>query len=73
MNEQSLAMVLLHFVWQGAVLAAVAALLFRIAASPQVRYVVGCTLLTAMLCAPIVTALWPGRAPSSAARGRCGR
>ena len=49
---------LIHFVWQGAVIGALAAAAFRVAAqrSPNARYVIGCVGLAAMLAAPIVTA-----------------
>lgn len=60
---------LLHFLWQGAVIAATAAVALRLlhGARPQIRYAVGCAALTAMLVAPIGTALvltdGPMRAP----------
>jgi len=54
---------LVHFVWQGAVIAAVAAIglwLLR-HGSPQTRYVLACVGLAAMLASPVATAwrLWP--------------
>ena len=50
---------LLHFLWQGAGIAAmafVAALLAARTAPPQTRYVVACIALVAMVAAPLVTA-----------------
>ena len=50
--------VLIHFVWQGAMLAVAAALMLRACRhrSASVRYVVACGALAAMLAAVIVTA-----------------
>ena len=50
---------LLHFVWQGAVIAAGAACLLRLLRSSkaQVRYAIACGALATMLAAPIATAL----------------
>ncbi|MGH2397661.1 MAG: hypothetical protein ACRDFW_11890, partial [bacterium] len=49
---------LLHFVWQGALiaLAAAASLWLLRSASSQARYTVACAALAAMLAAPVVTA-----------------
>ncbi len=49
---------LVHFVWQGAALAAAAAAVMWLLRhrSPQTRYAVACSALLAMLAAPIVTA-----------------
>ena len=49
---------LVHFVWQGAVIALLAALALRLFRSsrPHVRYVLACAALGAMLAAPVVTA-----------------
>ena len=45
---------LLHFVWQGALIAMFAALILRLLRSsrPQLRYAVACAALTAMLVVP---------------------
>ena len=53
---------LLHFVWQGAVIAAGAACLLRLLTSSkaQVRYAIACLALAAMLAAPIATAIMNG-------------
>ncbi|HUL74943.1 MAG TPA: M56 family metallopeptidase [Vicinamibacterales bacterium] len=60
---QALAWALLHFVWQGALLALGALVLFRLLArSASARYVVGVTALAAMLAAPIGTTAWLARA-----------
>lgn len=50
---------LLHFVWEGALIAASAALVLRLlrTSRPQLRYAVACAALTAMLIAPAATAL----------------
>jgi uncharacterized protein (TIGR03435 family) len=57
---------LVHFVWQGAALAAIAGGLLRLLRrrSPQARYAVACAGLFAMLAAPIVTASALSRAVS---------
>ena len=52
---QALGWALLHFLWQGAALAAIAAAAMAIARRPAARYVIGVCLLTAMLLAPAVT------------------
>ena len=64
---------LIHFVWQGAVLAAVAAAALQLARrrSPTVRYVIGCAVLAAMLASPVMTAralMTPDGPPGSMAR-----
>ena len=48
---------LLHFLWQGTVLAAVAALLMGLCRKASSRYAAGVLCLVAMLAAPIVTYL----------------
>ena len=55
---QTLAWSLLHFLWQGAAIAAAAALGLRLLrrGSPQARYVLACAALAAMLASPAVTA-----------------
>ena len=58
---------LIHFVWQGAAIALVAALALRLTErrSANVRYVIGCVALAAMLAAPAVTVRLIWTAPSS--------
>ena len=65
---QSAGWALMHFVWQGAAIAVLAAAALRLTArrSANVRYVIGCVALALMLAAPAVTA-----APALA-RERCG-
>jgi uncharacterized protein (TIGR03435 family) len=48
---------LVHFVWQGAIIALLAGAALRLlrSASSQTRYVVGCAALAAMLASPIIT------------------
>jgi uncharacterized protein (TIGR03435 family) len=61
---------LVHFLWQGAVIAAVYAIVRRWvgqARSPQVRYVLACAALAAMVIAPIVTFSFSGATDSSSA------
>ena len=55
---------LVHFVWEGAVIAAIAAILLRALRdrSPQSRYAVACGALLVMLAAPAVTAVALARA-----------
>ena len=50
---------LLHFVWQGSLIALCAALALRVPRSsrPHVRYCVACVALGVMLAAPVVTAI----------------
>jgi len=52
---QSLGWALLHFLWQGAALAAMAAGAMAIVRRPATRYVIGICALAAMLLAPAVT------------------
>jgi len=64
---------LIHFVWQGLLVAAVTWLLLNLFArqTSNIRYVVGCLGLSAMLLSPIVTSTWlastltPGTTPTS--------
>jgi len=46
---------LIHFLWQGAALAALAAIAMRLCRQSSLRYLVGVTFLGLMLAAPIVT------------------
>src|SRR5690242_1539296 len=50
-----LGMALLHFVWQGAGLAALAALAFALTRNPRARYAAGVLALVLMAAAPLVT------------------
>jgi uncharacterized protein (TIGR03435 family) len=56
---------LVHFVWQGASIALLAALALRLLRSrrPQSRYLAACLALTAMLAAPVITAIVMTSAP----------
>ena len=49
---------LVHFVWQGAVLAVAAAIALRLCRhrSANTRYVIACMALAAMLASPVITA-----------------
>ena len=62
---------LIHFVWQGAALAAVAGGLMWLLRhrSPEARYGVACVALIAMLAAPIITAMTLSRSVSVAGAG----
>jgi len=50
-----LGLTLLHFIWQGAALAALAALAMALTKSASARYALGIAALLAMVAAPIVT------------------
>ena len=52
---QTLAWSLLHFLWQGAAIAAVAAAFMVVLRKPATRYLVGITALALMLCSFVVT------------------
>src|ERR1700746_2158672 len=52
---RALAWALLHFLWQGIALAALAAAAMAVIRSASVRYVVGVSALVLMLAAPLVT------------------
>ena len=58
---------LIHFVWQGAAIAAAASVLLRLTRhrSASTRYVIACVGLAAMLAAPLVTARLMWTTPSS--------
>lgn len=57
--KDALALALVHFLWQGALLAFVAAVLMRLVhGSAQARYAIGVATLCAMVAAPAVTAAW---------------
>ena len=56
---QALAWALLHFLWQGALLALAAMALFRVFRdSASARYIAGIVTLAAMLAAPVATTMW---------------
>lgn len=52
-----IAWALVHFLWQGTVLALIAALLMRLSSSSSVRYLIGVSTLAAMVMAVLVTTL----------------
>src|SRR5512147_2898405 len=54
---------LLHFLWQGILIAAVYAAVRRGAARPEVRYLLACAALAAMAAAPVAT--WIALRPPS--------
>ena len=63
--KDALALALVHFIWQGALLAIVGALLMRITRVPTVRYAIGVATMVAMLLAPVMTFLAIQRAASA--------
>ena len=67
---QTIGWALIHFVWQGAAIAAVASALLTIARrrSSSVRYAIACVGLAAMLAAPLLSArlLWTMDSSSTA-------
>jgi len=68
---RALGWALLHFVWQGALVAGLAALAFRLLRghSPQARYAVGCAALLLMLAAPVATGIAAYEPAASLAAG----
>ena len=54
-SVRALATALLHFLWQGSLIALAAAVLMRVARTAAVRYGIGIGALVAMLAAPAVT------------------
>jgi beta-lactamase regulating signal transducer with metallopeptidase domain len=64
--KDALALALVHFLWQGAVLALVGALLMRVMKIPAVRYAIGVATMFAMLLAPVLTTLTITRAEAGA-------
>lgn len=54
---------LLHFLWQGILIAAVYAAVRRSAARPEIRYLLACAALAAMAAAPVAT--WIALRPAS--------
>ena len=55
---------LLHFVWQGAALAALLAAALMVSRNANVRYALGIGTLTLMVAAPVVTFAWLNRTPA---------
>ena len=49
---------LVHFLWQGALIGALAALAIRLSRSATIRYAIGVAALVTMALAPIATATW---------------
>ena len=65
---QRLGWTLLHFLWQGALIAAIYAAVRMTPASARARYLIACACLLAMALAPAVRYFWPSgtAAPASA-------
>ena len=63
---EQLGWTLIHFLWQGALVAAIYGIARR-SRTPQLRYLLACVALTAMVAAPIVTyiAITPASAPAN--------
>jgi|CXWK01.1.fsa_nt_gi beta-lactamase regulating signal transducer with metallopeptidase domain/protein involved in polysaccharide export with SLBB domain len=53
--KDALALALVHFIWQGALLGITGGLLIRLAKTPSIRYAIGITTMVAMLAAPALT------------------
>jgi len=53
--KDALALALVHFIWQGALLAAAGWVLIRVSKTPSIRYVIGIATMGAMLSAPALT------------------
>ena len=53
--KDALALALVHFIWQGALLGITGGLLIRLAKTPSIRYAIGITTMVAMLAAPVLT------------------
>ena len=58
---------LLHFVWQGAALGALFAVLLATSRKPNVRYAIGVATLILMMVVPALTFVWLTRAPAPVA------
>jgi beta-lactamase regulating signal transducer with metallopeptidase domain/protein involved in polysaccharide export with SLBB domain len=66
--KDALALALVHFLWQGAALALIAAVLKRfVRNSAQARYAIGVATLCAMVAAPVATTMWLMQTPAQAA------
>ncbi|MEZ5404387.1 MAG: GWxTD domain-containing protein [Bryobacteraceae bacterium] len=63
-GNATLAWALLHFLWQGALIATALAVALRFAASPRVRYALACAALAAMTLAVPVTCLTAAAPPA---------
>lgn len=61
---QALGWALLHFLWQGTALAALAAATMALTRRPSVRYAIGLAVLALMLLAPVVTLFLYSRQPA---------
>ena len=66
-SVQALATALLHFLWQGSLIALAAAALMRAARTASARYTIGIGALVAMLAAPAITFTFLVRTDSNAA------
>jgi GWxTD domain-containing protein len=55
--SEALGWTLIHFLWEGAIIAAALAMLFALARSPRIRYMAGCAALMAMLASFVITFL----------------
>jgi beta-lactamase regulating signal transducer with metallopeptidase domain len=55
--KDALALALVHFLWQGTLLAVAGAILMRVTKVPTVRYAIGVATMVAMLLAPVMTFL----------------
>src|SRR6185437_5234238 len=60
---EALGWTLIHFVWQGTAIAALAAMLMRFSPRPSTRYATGVAALALMSAAPVVTFLFSGLFP----------
>ncbi len=69
-SMQALGWSLLHFVWQGTALAAMAAASMALCRRTQTRYLIGVTMLLLMLVAPIGTVAVYMQPPSNVANLR---
>jgi beta-lactamase regulating signal transducer with metallopeptidase domain/protein involved in polysaccharide export with SLBB domain len=66
--KDALALALVHFLWQGAALALIAAVLMRfVRNSAQARYAIGVATLCAMVAAPVATTAWLMQTPARVA------
>src|SRR5215469_12162436 len=63
----SLGWALLHFVWQGTALAAIAAAAMALVRRPSARYAIGLIVLALMLLSPVATYFFYAQQPGSAA------
>ena len=68
--KDALALALVHFIWQGALLVITGGLLIRLAKTPSIRYAIGIATMVAMLAAPALTfvAVSAGEPVASATR-----